>query len=86
MTDKLKKCPFCGGEADTEWHHGYFGVRCNGCGAEVTADGMNDAIYKWNKRKPLEILKWWLDTNTEKGVVYIPEFVVENIVKGVQNE
>ena len=25
-------------------------------------------------------LKWWLETNTEKGVVYIPEFVVENMI------
>lgn len=32
--------------------------------------------------KSVKDLKWWLDTNTEKGVVYIPEFVIENIVKG----
>ena len=25
-------------------------------------------------------LKWWLTTNSEKGVVYIPEFVVENMI------
>ena len=25
-------------------------------------------------------LKWWLETNSEKGVVYIPEFVVENMI------
>lgn len=25
-------------------------------------------------------LKWWLETNTEKGVVFIPEFVVENMI------
>ena len=27
-------------------------------------------------------LKWWLDTNEENGVVYIPKFVVEKIVRG----
>ena len=54
MTDKLKPCPFCGGEADTEWHHGYWGVRCKSCYAEVTADGMNDAIEAWNNRKPMD--------------------------------
>lgn len=54
MTDKLKPCPFCGGEADTEWHHGYWGVRCTSCYAEVTADGMNDAIEAWNTRKPMD--------------------------------
>ena len=25
-------------------------------------------------------LKWWLKTNSEKGVVHIPEFVVENMI------
>lgn len=25
-------------------------------------------------------LKWWLETNAEKGVVYIPKFVVENMI------
>ena len=34
--------------------------------------------------KQLEIirddLKWWLKTNSEKGVVYIPAFVVENMI------
>lgn len=25
-------------------------------------------------------LKWWLDTNTEKGVVYIPEFTIERMI------
>lgn len=54
MTDKLKPCPFCGGEADTEWHHGYYGVRCESCYAEVTADGMNDTIEAWNTRKPMD--------------------------------
>ena len=25
-------------------------------------------------------LKWWLVTNTEKGVVHIPEFVIKNMI------
>ena len=25
-------------------------------------------------------LKWWLETNFEKGVVYIPKYVVENMI------
>ena len=25
-------------------------------------------------------LKWWLETNSEKGVVHIPKFVVENMI------
>lgn len=54
MEDRLKPCPFCGGEADTEWHHGYWGVRCGNCCAEVTADGMDDVIDKWNTRKSMD--------------------------------
>ena len=25
-------------------------------------------------------LKWWLETNTEKGVVHIPKYFVENMI------
>ena len=25
-------------------------------------------------------LKWWLETNSEKGVVYIPKYIVENMI------
>lgn len=36
------------------------------------------------KVKHIEIirddLKWWLETNSEKGVVYIPEYVVKNMI------
>lgn len=36
------------------------------------------------KVKQLEIvrddLKWWLETNSQKGVVYIPKYVVENMI------
>lgn len=26
-------------------------------------------------------LKWWLETNSEAGVVHIPKFVLENMIK-----
>ena len=55
MNKELKPCPFCGGEAETEWHHGYCGVKCNDCCAEVSADGMNDAIEAWNRRTESKI-------------------------------
>ena len=31
-------------------------------------------------------LKWWLETNTEKGVVYIPNFVVENMIAKMDSQ
>lgn len=90
MTDKLKQCPFCGGEADTEWHHGYFGVRCKSCYAEVTADGMNDAIELWNTRKSMDRIVEQLeeakrDSNTDVYAYGAYKKAIA-IVKGVQNE
>ena len=55
MSEKLRECPFCGGEAKLEdmgWpHHVY----CMGCGARVTGkgyaeEGEKDAIERWNSR------------------------------------
>lgn len=31
-------------------------------------------------------LKWWLVTNTEKGVVHIPEYVIENMIAKMGGE
>jgi hypothetical protein len=31
-------------------------------------------------------LKWWLETNSEKGVVHIPKFVVENMISKMEGE
>ena len=93
MTDKLKSCPFCGGEADTEWRHGYWGVRCESCYAEVTADGMSDALAAWNNRKPMDRIVKQLenascyieDDDGHAGhLVFTDEAIA--IVKGVQNE
>lgn len=94
MTDKLLNCPFCGGEAETEWHHGYWGVRCQSCYVEVTADGMNDAIEVWNTRKPMDRIVEqlerrayetadWMCGGTMK-VVELTDAIA--VVKGVQNE
>lgn len=33
-----------------------------------------------NQNKTKEILKYYLDTNEENGVVYIPKFVIEKII------
>ena len=59
MVEKLKKCPFCGGEP--EIRHGGLAfmasVACRNCGAEVRSIDENpslvelQAIEKWNRRK-----------------------------------
>lgn len=54
VEEKLKPCPFCGGEAETDyaWHdRNYPGVHCNDCGAYVfDYDSEEKAVEKWNKR------------------------------------
>ena len=53
MTEKLKKCPFCGGEARTAWQEtlDLWYVLCKRCG--VTTDFKREraeAIEAWNRR------------------------------------
>lgn len=53
MNDKLKPCPFCGGEAYvSRW---CYKVLCIDCDAEVlvereTSDGVKEVSLKWNTR------------------------------------
>ena len=52
----LKPCPFCGCfdvSIKTKDYGGVFPpivVRCDGCGAQVTAKTLEDGVKKWNKR------------------------------------
>lgn len=53
MTE-LKKCPFCGGEAEFATNHKRW-VQCKKCLAESDyCDTPEQAIAAWNKRKPVE--------------------------------
>lgn len=50
MRDELKRCPFCGGEAEVDGFPLRY-VRCKECGAETGAfDSEEEAIKAWNKR------------------------------------
>ena len=51
----LKKCPFCGGDAEITYgayDENWWGVRCETCGALVSMPDfdMHDAIEAWNAR------------------------------------
>lgn len=47
---KPDRCPFCGGEARTYGHVGYY-VACTRCGAESgTYDSKTRAVRAWNRK------------------------------------
>ena len=52
--EKLKPCPFCGGEATANesswrgWWHGW--VICKNCGATIDKPTKKETIEAWNKR------------------------------------
>lgn len=52
--NELKPCPFCGGEAETDYAHfdyNWFEVHCNNCDAYVyDYNSEEKAIEKWNRR------------------------------------
>jgi Lar family restriction alleviation protein len=51
---ELKKCPFCGGEAEWATSHKHW-IECKVCGVEsVYSNNSEDCIKAWNTRKPAE--------------------------------
>lgn len=56
--DKLKRCPFCGSEAELALLFGRFGITCTGCHACILPhlcqsdeiDERRAAIDEWNRR------------------------------------
>lgn len=68
MTNELKPCPFCGGEAEyfeLSWTTTAFGghkyavpfwqIRCKDCRATLgDFETKQDAIKAWNTRKPMQ--------------------------------
>ncbi len=55
--DELMACPFCGGEAEWQWHSGEaLWLACLGCGAigpqdeDTTCDRSSETIAAWNRR------------------------------------
>lgn len=53
--EKLKKCPFCGGEGYVISVEMHYWIRCKSCNADTDADStLEGAIHLWNARKPME--------------------------------
>ena len=57
MSDELKPCPFCGGDAvlrttieSPDYFEAWYTVHCDMCGVKIGAEYKSDAISHWNKR------------------------------------
>lgn len=73
MTDRLKKCPFCGGEGKLEINREMGGtqyyVLCTNCPTTVGRHWFwkkEDAINSWNTRKPMDRIIQELEAEAER--------------------
>ena len=73
MTDELKPCPFCGGEAEvrkfteTKFFVQCFFVQCKSCLIGTTFKSEHEAVKVWNRRYTVlfrvkQVIKQWLTT------------------------
>lgn len=61
--EKLKKCPFCGGEAELIGNR-FFRVMCTECNAHIEDfETAIEAITAWNTREPIERIVDRLEEN-----------------------
>lgn len=78
MTDKLKPCPFCGGEAvlryikphthyivDMPDYGGGAFIECTECTCGISAETEDGAIKAWNTRKPMDRIVEQLEENAD---------------------
>ena len=75
MTDRLKPCPFCGGEGKLEINREMGGtqyqVLCTNCPTTVGRHWFwkkEDAINSWNTRKPMDRIVERLEAEKYRGM------------------
>lgn len=72
--DKLKPCPFCGGEVKLSFHpyYGTYRVRCYGCGCYVNQHCAieDEATEAWNRRTEDEELRFTREFIVDHGLLY----------------
>jgi len=55
MSDKLKPCPFCGGEAEARYLYCRPYIICSKCHAQIPCHNTYPkAVEAWNTRKPID--------------------------------
>lgn len=84
---ELKKCPFCGGEAEYDKktkfdHHGdmytnhlvWCPYPVGGCGVRVYAKSKSEAIKRWNTRKPIDDIVQRLEKHKSYNQMMLKKF------------
>lgn len=79
MTEKLKPCPFCGGEAEIIEEGIGFNIKCADCYAEMTpfVTDKREAIKMWNTRPIEDDLQKELDEAREDNCENMEYHVAE---------
>ncbi len=85
MTEELKPCPFCGGEAKLgdQARVEHFIVECGKCSKFLESINQDEVIRKWNQRTPepnTSVLRW---TRYDGTTETLPEEDKAISVKGI---
>lgn len=87
---ELKRCPFCGGEAEVIECDGDYAIICKDC-CDVTPvtnwdDTLEKAIEIWNTRKPMERIIERLEQQAEQYNRRANELVEKSTEAGIHNK
>ncbi len=82
---KLKRCPFCGGEAQViNLGFNQYLISCKDCWAEtIPTTGFENTITKWNTRKPMQEIVERLEEYGSIWVQYNESMTKEEIAESV---
>lgn len=82
--NKLKPCPFCGGEAELyQSYCGYYQIECHQCSARsCTAVEKESVISNWNMRSTTEIKSKTM--TLDEAIEYCEEVTIKNCLEYVE--
>lgn len=87
MNTELKRCPFCGGEANMSLFIGNHAVTCTSCMGMILPPSCGwtkeEAIKAWNTRKPMDEIVERLEEEKNCGMDLIDtDYAIEIVKKG----
>jgi len=98
MKDKLKACPFCGGEAKIHFENGFefrsifYYVSCEKCGCRTDANTESEelAIKTWGARAiqipSVEELEETIKKFSRNSGDYVPDYKFKDLAKAIHDK